>query len=237
MKFFLITVAGLWICRAGAAEFSVSPIRVELARGVRSAAVTVANEDAQPLRMQLRLMEWTQDADGKDVHRESDALVYYPRMMTLQPGEKRLVRVGLKGPAGTTEQAYRLYLDELPRPEVAAVSGVNFTIRFALPVFVPPQEAKPRGAIDSIALRDGRLQVIVSNPGNQSFRIATIAVRGGAFATEAAGWYMLAGATRTHTFDIPPAVCRNLSRLDITVKADRLALQGGLDVDAGMCPR
>src|SRR5262245_55910672 len=81
---------------AKSAEFSVSPIRLEFEAGARSAAVTVANDDKRPLRMQLRLMEWTQDADGVDVYRESDELVYFPRLMSVEPGEKRLVRVGLK---------------------------------------------------------------------------------------------------------------------------------------------
>src|ERR1051325_10876733 len=81
-----------------AAEFSVSPIRLPFERGARAAAVTVSNDDARPLRMQLRLMEWTQDAAGADVHRDSEELVYFPRMMTVPPGGKRLVRVGLESP-------------------------------------------------------------------------------------------------------------------------------------------
>ena len=229
----------LAVSAAAAAEFSVSPIRVDVPRGARSAAVSVANDDAQPLRMQLRLMEWTQDAEGKDVHTESDALVYYPRMMTIAPGEKRLVRIGIKAPAGAAERAYRLYIDELPAPaaERAAASGLTFSIRFALPVFVAPAEATLRGSIDSITLREGKLRVAVSNPGNRSFRITTVGARGGAFAAESAGWYLLAGATRVHQFDVPAEACRGLRRLDVTVKADGLSLEGGLDVDAGMCTR
>ena len=238
-----LLAAALWLATtsACAAEFSVSPIRVELARGARSAAVSVANEDPQPLRMQLRLVEWSQDAEGKDLYRDSDELIYYPRLMTIQPREKRLVRIGVKTAGGAAERTYRLYIDELPaaaddalRP---AASGIRFTLRFALPVFVPPAEPAPRGAIESIALQDGKLAVAVRNPGNQSFRIATVAVRGGAFAAEAAGWYLLAGATRVHRFDIPAEACRGLRRLEVTVKADRLSLEGGLDVDPGMCPR
>lgn len=238
-------LAALWLAApaADAAEFSVSPIRVEMPRGARSAAVSVGNEDQRPLRMQLRLMEWTQDGEGKDLYRESDELIYYPRMMTVPPQDKRLVRIGLRSPsgapAGAAERTYRLYIDELPALDegAPAVSGVSFTIRFALPVFVPPVEPKLRGAIDSITLQDGKLRVAVSNPGNLSFRIASVAARSGAFAAEAGGWYLLAGATRVHTLDIPAEACRKLRRLDVTVKADKLSLEGGLDVEAGMCPR
>jgi fimbrial chaperone protein len=237
----ILLAAACLAAPAHAAEFSVSPIRVELPRGVRSAAVSVANEDERPLRMQLRLMEWTQDGEGKDLYRESDELIYYPRLMSVPPRDKRLVRVGVKAPAGAAERTYRLYIDELPgvgddalRP---AASGVSFTIRFALPVFVPPLEPNLRGAIDSITLQDGKLRVVVRNPGNLSFRIASVTARGEAFAAEVGGWYLLAGVTRVHTLDIPAAACRRLRRLDVTVKADKLSLEGGLDVDAGMCPR
>lgn len=238
-----LLVAALWLATtgAGAAEFSVSPIRVELQRAARSAAVSVANEDQRPLRMQLRLMEWSQDGEGRDVYRESDDLIYYPRLMTIQPRDKRLVRIGVKAAGGAAERTYRLYIDELP--DIAdgapqpAVSGISFTLRFALPVFVPPAEPKLRGVIDSMTLQDGKLSIAVRNAGNQSFRIAAVNVRGGAFAAEAAGWYLLAGATRVHRFEVPAEVCRGLRRLEATVKADRLSLEGGLDVDAGMCPR
>jgi fimbrial chaperone protein len=234
----LLVLAWLASCSVAAAEFTVTPIRVDLQRGARSAAVTVANDAATALRMELRLMEWTQDAEGKDVHRPSDELVYYPRQMTLQPGERRLVRIGRKAPAAAAERTFRLYLDELPGAPglTPATSGLTFTIRFALPVFVEPAQETVRGAIDSISMRDGKVNVALRNAGNRTFRIASVAIRGGAFTAEAAGWYLLPGAARVHTFEIPPEVCRSLRRIEIAVKADGVSLEGGLDVDTAMCP-
>lgn len=240
---FLALILALAPLVAGAAEFSVSPIRLDFERGARSAAVTVSNDDTRPLRMQLRLMQWTQDGAGADVYQDSDELVYFPRMMTVQPGEKRLVRVGLKTPAGAVERSYRLYLDELPDAEGAraASSGVSFTIRFALPIFLPAATAaKQRGAIESLTLRDGKLRVAVRNDGNRHFRIASIAARPAqgekpGFAAEAPGWYLLPGASRVHTIEIPADTCPGLRRIDVTVKAEELSLEGGLDVEPGMC--
>jgi fimbrial chaperone protein len=226
---------------AAAAEFSVSPIRLEFEPGARSAAVTVTNDDTRPLRMQLRLMEWTQDASGADVYRDSDELVYFPRLMSVPPGEKRLVRVGLKSPAGAIERTYRLYLDELPDHDSPAArpvaSGLSFTIRFALPIFLPAAaSSRASGAIEALSLRDGKLRVAVRNTGTRHFRITALGVRSsGAFSTEAAGWYLLAGASRVHTIEIPAESCRSLRRIDVTVKAGELSLEGGLDVEPGMC--
>lgn len=41
---------------------------------------------------------------------ESD-LVYFPRQLELEPDTRKLVRVGAKAPAGTTERAYRMFIE------------------------------------------------------------------------------------------------------------------------------
>ena len=225
---------------AAAAEFGVTPIRLDFERGARSAVVSVSNADARPLRMQVRLMEWTQDAAGQDQYRESDDLIYFPKMMVVQPKERRLVRVGLKAPMAAAERTYRLFLDELPddAAQAAAGSGLTFSIRFALPVFLPPAAAAPRGALEAIALEDGKLRVAVANPGNQHFRIASVGVRSAqGFDAEHSGWYLLPGARRVHSIEIPAEVCRGLRRLDVVVKTDKLSLESSLDVEPRMCPR
>jgi fimbrial chaperone protein len=220
-----------------AADFGITPVRLDWERGARSAVVTVANDDERPLRMQLRLTEWTQDASGKDVYADSDDLVYFPRMVVVQPKDRRVVRVGLKAPLGAAEKTYRLFLDEIPEPSrPAQSSGLTFSIRFALPVFLPPAEPQPRGEIERVWLEEGKLRVAVRNPGNQHFRIATVTASAApGFSAEAGGWYLLAGASRVHSIDIPAAVCRAARRLDVTVKADKLTLERSLEIDARQC--
>ena len=65
------------------------------------------------LRVLVKLVEWTQDASGKDVYADSADLVYFPRQMEIEPGAKRLVRVGAKAPAQGAERAYRLFIEEV----------------------------------------------------------------------------------------------------------------------------
>ena len=223
---------------AGAAEFAVSPIRIDFEPGRRSATVTVSNDDPRPLRLQLKLMQWTQDADGADVYTESEDLVYFPKLMSVEPKDRRLVRVGLKSAPAASERSYRLFLDEQPDGAPAGASGVNFTIRFALPIFLPAAQPRVSAAIASMTLEQGKLRVAVANDGNQHVRITSVAARAdGGFKAEVAGWYLLPGVARVHTIEIPAEACRSLRRLEVTVTADKLSLERGLDVDASMCGR
>ena len=235
-RIILLAFLSLTASAAAAAEFTVSPIRLDFEPGRRSATVTVANDDERPLRLQLKLMQWTQDASGADVFTESDELVYFPKLVAVQSKDRRLVRVGLKTPAGTSERSYRLFLDELPDHTPAAASGLSFSIRFALPIFLPATAPHASAAIQSIALEQGKLLVAVANTGNEHLRITSVAARSGdSFGAELGGWYLLPGVVRLHTIEIPVEACRSLRRLDVTVKTDKLSLAGGLDVNPGMC--
>lgn len=232
-----------WLCLstlpALAGNFGVSPIRVELDRNARSGAITVSNDDAQPLRVQIRLFEWTQDAAGKDQYRESEDLVYFPKLLVIDKDAQKLVRVGLRVPGGAQEKTYRLFVEELPGPPPPGAppgGRVTIAVRFGVPVFLKPTKTEVRGEIEKIDLDKGALRVVVRNTGNAHFVINTIAaVSGDAFSKEVVGWYLLAGTVREHSILVPPEICRKLKRIDVTAKTDQLELRGGVDVAESMC--
>src|SRR4051812_10354068 len=89
-----------------AGEFSVTPIRVDLKAGALNESITVTNHAKDKLRLAVHLMEWSQDADGKDVYKDSSDLVYFPRQLEIEGEGKRLVRVGAKTPGGPLEHTY-----------------------------------------------------------------------------------------------------------------------------------
>src|SRR6476659_5172160 len=73
---------GLWTSTpAFAGEFAVSPIRAELKPNALTETLTVTNYADVPLRVSAKLMEWTQDAGGADVYKDSSDLVYFPRQL------------------------------------------------------------------------------------------------------------------------------------------------------------
>lgn len=222
---------------ASGAEFSVTPIRVDLRPGVMSETVTVTNHANARLRVKVRLLEWTQDATGADVYKDSSDLVYFPRQMDLEPESKRLVRVGLKVPGGLAERTYRLFIEE--EPDLASEANraqVAFHFKFGVPVFIPPAVPKVEAEVAEPVLQKGRISVAVKNNGNQHFRLARISLSDGAgWAHDIAGWYSLAGSQRTYAADMPREVCRKARVVTMTLEGEGLRFERSLHVDPANC--
>lgn len=222
---------------AAASEFSVTPIRVELKPGVLSETIAVTNHSPDRLRVSVRLVEWTQDASGADVYKESSDLVYFPRQMEMEPNGKRLVRVGVKTPAGTVERAYRLFIEEEPPANAgAARAQVAFYFRFGVPVFLPPAVPTPQPEVLEPVLSQGKLSVAVRNGGNRHFRLNKVVFDDGAgFSREVAGWYSLAGTQRSYVADVPPDVCRKARAFNVTLEGDGIRFDRQVHVDPSRC--
>lgn len=223
---------------AAASEFSVTPIRAELKPGAMSETITVTNDGTARLRLAVKLSEWTQDTSGKDVYTDSGDLVYFPRQMDVEPGAKRLVRVGAKSPGAAIERTYRLFIEEIPEPAPAGgPAAVNFYFRFGVPVFLPPAVPRPEPEVGAPTLKKGKLSVVVKNAGNQHFRLnkVTIQDNSGAYAQDVAGWYSLAGSTRTYTVDLPPDACRKARTFSVKLEGEGISLDRTLNVDPASC--
>jgi len=228
--------------KAFAGDFRVYPIRLDLDRDSKSGAVKILNEGASRLSFQMKLFEWTQDESGKDSYAESTGLIFFPRSMTVEPNEERVLRVGIKASAVSKEITYRLFVEEMPELKKPEGKGakVAVAIRFGLPVFVRPVNAQTKGEITSAEVSKGVLNVVVGNPGNVSFSITSIKVVGRdkdgkeAFTRDINGWYLLSGAKRLHSTPLE-AACAGIKRLEIEVKTIDFSLNKGLDLTAGMC--
>lgn len=230
--------------RAG--DFAVSPIRLELGAAARSGVITVKNEDKEKLSFQLQAMEWTQDASGKDQYSDSRDLVFFPKIMTIAPGEESLIRVGARTPLVATEKTYRLFIEELPGAPDKAAEGksvkINVLIRFGAPIFVAPLQPQDSAEILAPDLAKGALALSVKNTGNRHQVIQGIHLKGAdaqgneVYALTLADRYLLAGATKLYTTAIPAEQCARMAGLTIELKTDRVALQRKLDISRAMCP-
>jgi fimbrial chaperone protein len=222
-------------------EFKVTPIRLDFDRGVKSGVITVANEGADKLVVQMKAFEWTQDAEGKDQYTETNDIIFFPRIMSLEKNEEKIIRAGIRVPATTKEKTYRLFIEEIPGPSSAEGVNVAIAIRFGVPIFVKPLKVEIKGEIERVELSRSALNILTRNRGNAHFIINSINLKGKngkgeeSFSKELSGWYLLNGVSRLYTTPIPQEVCRDLSKVDIEVKTDRFTLNGKLDVDQTMC--
>jgi len=131
-----------------AGTFSVSPVRVTLSAKQKVSSLTIVNQGAETTTVQLELLEWSQDAEGKDVFSPTKDILANPPVLTLAPNAKQVIRLGLrKPPSGSQEGSYRLFLQEVPPPPKEGFMGLNVALRMSLPVFVlPPALIKPNVA-------------------------------------------------------------------------------------------
>lgn len=242
---FLIAFSVLLLFAQGAfsADFTVNPVNILLGQGRNSALLTVTNNGGERLTLQLSAYHWDQDAEGKDIYKPSEEIIFFPRIFSLKEGEERIVRLGAAVPPGQKEGTYRIYLEEVPQPEEDAQGGavLKTVMRVGVPVFVAPMRPVQSGAIDEIGITAGRLVFLVRNTGNSHLRVRSVKVEGldtsgaKAFETEIAGWYVLEGRSRRFGTDLPKEKCLKVTRLDIVADADAFTLKESFDVLPAMC--
>lgn len=222
-------------------DWRVTPIRLDFGREVKSGVITVTNDASEKLNVQMKAMEWTQDAEGKDVYTDTTDIIFFPKIMTIDKKEDRIIRAGIKAPAVVREKTYRLFIEEIPEPKKAEGASVAIAIKFGVPIFVKPLKAEEKGEIGKIGLLGGALNATVSNTGTVHFRIDSVAIQGKnskgeeTYKTELAGWYLLSGTSRIYTASLPKEACDKTAKVEVEVKTDKLLLNGKLDVDKTMC--
>lgn len=233
-----LCVACLAAPPAQAAAWGVGPLRIDLDRATRSGLVNVSNDDTTKLNFEIRLMRWTQDANGADRYEPSDDLVYFPRVAEIAPAEKRAIRVGSRGDPGPVEKTYRLFIEEMPDVANAPQKGVGIAVkgRFAIPIFVAPAQGEARGElVDAVHDKEG-ITVRLRNTGNRHFKIDTFTVRNGdTVLKEGNGWYVLAGATRTFKLPFGGAECGAHTLLQVHLKGETHEFRQPVTLDRARC--
>ena len=171
-------LASLAVAQAHAANFTVSPVRVELSAQRPVAALTIRNEMAdESVVVQLRTVAWTQQ-DGREVHADTTDLLATPPIFTLAPGASQILRVGLRRPVeGSQEIAYRLFVREVPPEPKPGFTGLMTALEMSIPLF-----AKPRTPVAPAlewrlkAGSDGNYSLVVRNDGNAHAQVANLAL-------------------------------------------------------------
>jgi fimbrial chaperone protein len=225
------------------ASFNISPVIITLDGKMRSDRIAVTNNGETEISLQLSVVAWTQDGEGRDSYEKTSDIVVFPKILSIPKGEERIIRIGLKkAPSAAVEKAYRLYLQELPaKSEAKPGVAVSMLMKAGMPVFVDPARSEVRGVLESVRLNKGVVEVTLRNTGTRHFAPSTITVTGITgtgrqnYSTEVIGWYLLSGSARSYAFPVPNDRCGDMVRIEVGIKADTVELKGSLDVDKARC--
>jgi fimbrial chaperone protein len=224
-----------------AASLRFVPMSILLDAAPRRAALTIMNTGDEKVTVQLQLMKWHQDGQGKDIYEPTKDLVFYPQIVSIAAGKEGTVRVGYDN-AGTlsNEMAYRLFVQELPVRKPGE-KIIRIALRVGIPVFIAPSEPRPTITCEEARIVDGRFQATFRNGGNAHAMIQKISVTGidasgtEIFSKELAGWYVLPGVSRPFAVEVAPEECRAAKVMRIQGTAGDVIAKGQYDVDTAAC--
>ena len=224
-------------------SFEVSPIRVTFQPNESSALMTVRNEGNEKLRLQIKVMAWDQSKDGEMVLKPTDDIIFYPTLLTVEPGAQRNLRVGNKSNVMAKEQTYRIIVEELPSNTKLQGTGVRIVTKMSIPIFIKPARAEVKNQIERIAVRGSTITFDVKNQGNVHIQPRELRVKGTAvdgtvrLEQKIPGWYILAGGQREYRVDVPKTECGKIKDLTVEVDMEPQPLKGIYTVPVGACAR
>ena len=202
-------------------SFQVSPIRINLAPSESSTLMSVLNDAKERLRVQVSVSAWDENNSGAMVLTPTEEIIFYPTLLTLNPGEQRNIRVGTKNAVVDKEKSYRIFIEELPSQVRVTSTGIRLLTRMSVPIFIRPAKPDARPRIEQRALRAPEFSFELKNRGNAHFQPRQILVKGSGANGETVlehkipGWYVLAGATRHYQVGVPKGDCAKLNELSV----------------------
>ncbi len=169
----LVALCPLAASSALAGTFQVSPINITVPHNRPVGAITVKNEADEPVSIRVVTYKWTQES-GKDIYSETSDMLASPPIFTLGPRGSQLIRVGLRKAASDDEAAYRVILEEIPRP-AGETAGIRVSLRLNLPFYKQPK-LKSAANVEWSAVRskDGALELKAANGGTLHDQISRI---------------------------------------------------------------
>jgi fimbrial chaperone protein len=237
------------LSRALAADFQVQPTTLDLGGSVKSGAFSVINNGNEKIDLQISVKEWSQDAGGKDVYEDTKDIVFFPKIMSVEPFGQRAIRIGVKAPPSQMEKTYRLFVEEIPSPkktpdvklEGNIRAGLTIAFRFSTPIFVKPVRPQENYVIEGVEMSKGTVRAIVKNTGNVHIKLRAVTFSGKAvdgkelYSKEFAGWYILHGLSLPYEAAVPQELCGKLAAVDVSAQTENIDIHGTLNVQKNMC--
>ena len=168
----LLSHFGLYAASEG---ITVSPTTLIINPQDGVTTLRLKNRGKQEAVYELAGYSWALDS-GRDVLTLERAFVATPPVVTLAPGEERIVRIGLLSTQheGPVEQAYRLRISQLEGAPAQGI-GLNVRLQMLLPVFIEGAERKPQLSFDARKDENGSLCIAGRNDGYAHAKLVWVA--------------------------------------------------------------
>ncbi|WP_366146176.1 fimbria/pilus periplasmic chaperone [Erythrobacter sp.] len=171
MRLYWVSFLLFLLSSPAAAQFSASPMTLEVEPSGRGAVVTVTNSKTTPLTLEVSVVSRALDPDGEErVEDASDEFLVFPPQALVQPGAQQNIRVRYVGPdAGPDVGYYSLILTDTAarRPSDSDASGVALRLQYRLGLSVSASDTQPRVSVESTRQPDGRIRVSARNDGTR----------------------------------------------------------------------
>ncbi|SPQ00600.1 putative Sigma-fimbria biogenesis chaperone protein [Candidatus Sulfobium mesophilum] len=225
------------------ADFTVNPVNLFFAAKQRTSLLTIMNNAESPLTLQVTTVAWTQDDEGKDVYSPTEDVIVFPKIFTVEKGQQRLVRIGVKVSPVSSERTFRVYMEEVRPSQEEEFRGAMLTTltKVGIPVFISPVKTLPEGKIEKAVISKGALSFSIVNRGNVHFMLRGVKVEGfdkggtQVFRKDFGGWYVLSDRIKKFNTEVPIETCLKVDTIKIEVATDILSLRESLSVLPEMC--
>lgn len=150
----------------------VSPVTLDITAPGATANLTLRNDGREPMTVQARVFRW-QQVNGEERLQPTNAVVVSPPMTQLRPGAEQTVRVVRTDSTPVRgEEAYRVYIDEVPDRSRLQAGQVAFATRLRIPVFFTESRAQLPQVSWSLVQRGGTVFLEARNTGDVRLRVA-----------------------------------------------------------------
>lgn len=222
-------------------NFSINPIRIFFDDGKKTDILTIKNESQDRVALQVNAFTWTQDDKEDNVYTPTEDILFFPKLLEINPAEEKIIRIGTRISRDETEKTYRLFIEEIPDNGQTETTAVKIIMRVGVPIFISPLKTTASGVIEKTQMKDGILRMDVRNEGNIHFVIKSMKVEGKdesgkeVFYTEKAGGYLHHGKSKGFVFDLPEDLCRKTKALNVHIDTDRLMMGKKIEIVEEMC--
>jgi P pilus assembly chaperone PapD len=195
------------------------------------------------MRIQANGFLWQQALDGTLVTTPTDKLLVFPVILTLQPGEIRLLRVGTTIKSDQNERSYRVIISAFPLDASQETSGASLSMRarVSIPIFVAPIKLQTDADVVDPVAHKNRLTFGVRNGGTAHFSVkaahVTVTGAGGEILSSGsvAGWYVLAGDQRPFSYPLAAGVCAKAAAVTISLDGPPVPVKKTFDRVSKQC--